>query len=126
MRRLSRIRQQCNYVVHGWNEIQHSKHFYLVDSYEGLDPSILTVEELALGAETKYGSNYANTYSRALQNLSEFKNTEPIKGFVPQALTQVKCDRVAYLHIDMKITMIAKRGDGRPRMAALFDLALAV
>lgn len=83
-----------------WNETNHNKRFYLVDSYEGLDPTTLTERERELGRAEQY-SNYRGTYPRALKNLAEFKNTELIKGYVPQVLPQVKAERLAYLHIDM-------------------------
>lgn len=84
-----------------WNETPHSKRFLLIDSFEGLQASILTPEEIAAGRADRYGDEYTDTFLRASKNLSDFRNTQIIKGFVPQVLSQVHCDRVAYLHIDM-------------------------
>jgi hypothetical protein len=84
-----------------WNAVAGDRRFLLVDSYEGVSKALLTVDELAAGRDSQYGEEYVGTYSRAANNLSEFKNAELIKGFVPDVLPQVKTDKVAYLHIDM-------------------------
>jgi hypothetical protein len=84
-----------------WNAVAGDRRFLLVDSYEGLSKTLLTADELAAGRDSQYGADYIDTYSRAANNLSEFKNAELIKGFVPDVLPQVETDRIAYLHIDM-------------------------
>jgi hypothetical protein len=84
-----------------WNAVAGDRRFLLVDSYGGLSKALLTADELAAGRDSQFGDDYIDTYSRAANNLSEFKNAELIKGFVPDVLPQVKTDQIAYLHIDM-------------------------
>jgi hypothetical protein len=84
-----------------WNETAGQRRYFLVDNFEGVVPSLLSDEEKKLGRAEQYGEKYSSTYQRAKTNLSEFKNTEIIKGNVPDVLASVKTDRVAFLHLDM-------------------------
>jgi hypothetical protein len=84
-----------------WNNTAGDRRFLLIDSYEGVSKSLLTADELASGRADQYGKAYVDTYARAKENLSHFKNTELIKGFVPDILPEAKTEKIAYLHIDM-------------------------
>jgi hypothetical protein len=84
-----------------WNATAEGRQFLLIDSYEGISKDLLSTEELAVGRDTQFGSDYIDTYRRTANNLAEFKNAKLIKGFIPDVLPQAQTDQVAYLHIDM-------------------------
>lgn len=72
--------------------------FYLLDTFEGFDPKVLTeVEKKRLNRF----SNYENTYEEVKGTFSSFPNVKIIKGTVPNTLNQVDTERVSYLSIDM-------------------------
>jgi hypothetical protein len=83
----------CHYV-----DFSHlDKRFYLFDTYNGIPPEQVTREEAAKA--TKYPDCYEDT-RRAFEG---FPNVQLIRGKVPDTLSSVEIDRVAYLSIDMNI-----------------------
>jgi hypothetical protein len=75
------------------------KTFYLLDTYEGLEPSLITEEEKRAGIE-KYLTHYENVYERVKETFKDF-NTKIIKGIVPYTLKECNADKICYLSIDM-------------------------
>jgi O-methyltransferase len=75
------------------------KAFFLLDTYEGLDPALITDAEKKAGIE-KYLTHYENVYDRVKQTFSEF-NVKIIKGIVPYTLDECKAEKICYLSIDM-------------------------
>jgi hypothetical protein len=94
-----------------WNETSGGRHFYLVDTFEGLVEHLLTDTERAMDVIERHGPRFRNNYPDALRNVSPFKNVELIKGMVPNILSEVPARQVAYLHIDMNSAL--------PEVAAL-------
>jgi hypothetical protein len=91
--------------------------FYLIDTYKGLDPRYIS------DAERKHGlseDHYGDFYDAAAENLSRFKNAVIVRGAVPDILSSVTPERVAYLHIDMNnaVPEIAAAEYFWPRMVA--------
>jgi hypothetical protein len=84
-----------------WNETSGGRHFYLVDTFEGIVDYLLTDSERAMGAIERHGARYQNNYPDALRNVSPFKNVQLVKGIVPNILPQLPAKQVAYLHLDM-------------------------
>jgi hypothetical protein len=84
-----------------WNEAAGSRQFLLIDSFEGLSTETLSSDELSLGRDTKYGTDYEDTFDGASANLGRFANTQLIKGYVPDVLPSISAERIAYLHLDM-------------------------
>ena len=83
-----------------WNETSNGRHFYLVDTFEGIVEELLTDRERE-GAFQWHGTRYQNNYPDALQNVSPFKNVQLVKSMVPNILPQIPARQVAYLRIDM-------------------------
>jgi len=75
-----------------------NKHFYLLDTYNGLVDKYITKEEHASGL---WRGGYTECYDSVVKTFSEFKNVIIIRGAVPDTLTQVPSKQVAYLSIDM-------------------------
>jgi hypothetical protein len=78
-----------------------NKIFYLLDTYQGLVPNQITVEEHKNGIGT-YLNNYKNVYDQVLKTFEPF-NTKVIKGPVPDTLPQCDTKQICYLSIDMNV-----------------------
>jgi hypothetical protein len=82
------------------------RHFFLLDTFSGLDERYLTAEEVAEGATEKNKHMisiglYPTSAEAVIQNFSEWKNAKVIVGPVPETLDQIRSTRLAYLHLDM-------------------------
>ena len=79
--------------------LHHSgKKFFLLDTYNGLVEKYLTPEEIASGFRP---GGYEDCYEAVVQTFSEYPNAIVIKGAVPETLSQVDAQKIAYLSIDM-------------------------
>ena len=76
------------------------KQFYLFDTYNGLDKSLVSEEEKIAGIDTYFGS-YKNVYEQVKQTFAKFDNVKIIKGIVPYTLNECTSDKICYLSIDM-------------------------
>lgn len=76
-----------------------SKTFYLLDTYEGLIPSMITEAEKKVGIE-EYLTHYKDVYEQVVKTFAPF-NAKIIKGIVPETLPQCKAEKICYLSIDM-------------------------
>jgi hypothetical protein len=91
-----------------WNGID--RQFYLFDTFTGV------VEELCTDAErdqmqSEWGgvdahnkglsAHYADSFEAAKNNFAEWHNVNLVEGAIPETLTDVQIEKVAYLHIDM-------------------------
>jgi hypothetical protein len=87
-----------------WDSL--NKTFYLLDTFEGLDPRYVSHEDCQHGAMEKHESLLKNGFyvegiESVKTNFSQWKNTLIIKGSIPETLNQVETRNVAYLHLDM-------------------------
>ncbi len=88
----------------GWNSLD--RHFYLLDTFSGLDAKLITEKDVRSGV-SKYNDDslrsgfYVNTAESVRQNFAEWDRVHIVVGSVPETLTQVSADRIAYLHLDM-------------------------
>lgn len=85
---------------------QSGKTFYLLDTFEGLDPRYCSEEDIKAGAIEKNEASLANGFyvksiDSVRENFSEWRNICIIQGSIPETLSQVTCDQIAFLHIDM-------------------------
>ena len=87
----------CEYV--NFNAL--TKSFYLFDTYAGIPESQMS----AIERPHKQGSNtaYPDCYALALANFRPYPRARLVRGMVPDTLSTVAIDRVAYLSIDMNI-----------------------
>lgn len=79
---------------------------WLVDTFDGLPEDQIDENERKIGLQA-YNDEYRNrdTHAIVVEKFTPFPNVRVIKGRVPDALTLVKADRVAYLSIDMNIAL---------------------
>ena len=80
--------------------------FYLFDTYEGLTQDLITP-----GEKAAYKHHYEDTYAFVQESFNKMSNVIIVKGIVPDSLTTVTIDKVAYLSIDMN--------SAKPESAAL-------
>lgn len=88
----------------GWNQLERT--FYLLDTFRGLDERFVSAPELQDGALRKNAEALASGFYTANSalvraNFAEWKNVCIIEGAIPETLTQIAAQRVAYLHLDM-------------------------
>lgn len=87
-----------------WDRL--GKTFYLMDTFDGMDARFVTAEEREAGALTKSKAAldfgiYANSADSVRANFAQWRNQRIIAGTVPETLTEVDTDTIAFLHIDM-------------------------
>lgn len=87
----------CKYV--GFNDLDKS--FYLFDTFAGIPVAQMSDDEKSdrLISNTKY----PDCYELARSNFEPLSRAHLVRGTVPESLSTVKIDRVAYLSIDMNI-----------------------
>jgi SAM-dependent methyltransferase len=82
------------------------KHFYLLDTFRGLDERFVSSGDKASGALEKNRKNLASGFyvlgiEEVRANFSQWKNVSLIEGSIPETLPQVCTEKIAYLHLDM-------------------------
>ncbi len=82
----------------GFGKMKNRK-FYLFDTFRGFEPTLVSTEDH--GAFRHY---YPDCHEFVVNSFAKYPNVVIVKGAVPETLTQVNIDRVAYLHIDMNCT----------------------
>jgi O-methyltransferase len=87
------------------------KSFWLFDTYDGIPLEQATERERDLGVVAHSEANYSECYELAKANFAPFSSAHLVRGRVPDTLSTVRIDRVAYLSIDMNIV--------EPEVAAL-------
>lgn len=70
--------------------------FFLFDTYSGLVDSLVTEEDAAA-----FRHPYTDCYDFVVEAFKNYPNVVIVKGIVPDTLSTVRIDRVAYLSIDM-------------------------
>lgn len=85
-------------VMHyiGFAEVPEKK-FYLVDTYSGIPEEFLLPGEH--GAMLR--DYYSECYDEVVQTFAPFKNAVVVRGKVPDALEEIKAEKVCYLSLDM-------------------------
>jgi O-methyltransferase len=89
-----------NYV--GFEKL--AKRFYLLDTFEGLDATqTVTAEKDSAAFNATYYSQSvkANGFEAVRSTFSGYSNVHLVKGRIPESLSRVPSDAVAYLSIDM-------------------------
>lgn len=86
-----------------WNQTQAGKRkFFLVDTFEGLDPMLVTAAEKQEGLPDLFHGKYPkDTIHRVRQTFSNIKGVEIVQGSVPSILPSVRTEKVSFLSIDM-------------------------
>jgi len=91
-----------------WNSL--GKRFYLLDTFAGMDERFITEQERQLGKlELNQRVLDANAYElnvdSVIANFSQWERVSVIKGTVPDTLSRVDTQHVAYVHLDMNCSV---------------------
>ena len=97
-----------------WNTTGRT--FYLLDTFTGLDERYLSDDEKSAGVFDRNlreidSGFYTTNLDSVKQNFAEWPSAKIIQGSIPETLSQIDSDRIAFLHIDMNCTL--------PEVAAL-------
>lgn len=79
-----------------------SRKFYLFDTYEGIPETQMSSTERAQRLKDNKAF-YPDCYEQVKATFSPWPNAQPVRGLVPDTLTSVPIEKVAYLSIDMNI-----------------------
>lgn len=83
-----------------WNSMDRT--FFLMDTFAGIDKNYVDEAEFGKNSFIDDKSKfYVHGVESVKKNFSEWKNVEFVVGPIPDTLSQVKTEKVAYLHIDM-------------------------
>ena len=90
-----------------WNQYADNTHrFYLLDTFNGLDPSTLSEDDFKHGVldRNKFlfeSGHYVKSVESVKLNFSQWHNVKMVEGSIPQTLSQVDSAAIAYLHLDL-------------------------
>ena len=90
-------RAVCEYV----DMATSGRSFYLLDTFNGVAEEYLTDAEKRLGFNQSMNGYYDECFDDVVQTFASFPNVKIVRGPVPETLSQVTTDKVAYLSIDM-------------------------
>lgn len=79
------------------------KTFWLLDTFTGVDETILppAERELVQHRPPRHGSAYVHGVDTVRRNFGAWENVRMIVGSIPSTLSLIDTDAVAYLHLDM-------------------------
>lgn len=97
----------CEYV--DFNATGRS--FWLFDTFDGIPEDQVSDRERSLGRLDENAAWYSECFDVASANFAPFPRARLVRGKVPETLSSVDVDRVAYLALDMNIV--------EPEIAAL-------
>jgi len=91
-----------------WDSL--GKHFYLLDTFRGMDERFISPEDKASGALEKNAQNLASGFyvhgiEEVRANFSQWKNVSLIEGSIPETLPLVRTNNIAYVHLDMNCSI---------------------
>jgi O-methyltransferase len=76
------------------------KAFYLFDTFEGIPETAISQAERQLG---RLPGEYDESYQAVRETFRNFANVHIVRGVVPEVLSLVEIERVAYLSLDMNV-----------------------
>jgi hypothetical protein len=80
------------------NFSEKNKKYFLLDSFEGLNPeTTLTSEKDRINHFKRFG----NWHDEVVERFENFKNIKIIKGFIPETLGQIDTDKISFASIDL-------------------------
>lgn len=87
-----------------WNN--QNRRFYLLDTFQGVDPLQVSPEEREMGVLEHHkcylkSGGYVSGSDSVRKNFSEWPNAIIVQGSIPDTLPQVDTSAIAYLHLDL-------------------------
>ena len=75
------------------------KHFYLLDTYNGMPLDKLTDREL--GHRDTFEQHYKDSLAAVLRTFDPFPSVIVVQGLVPESFQKVRSEMFSFIHIDM-------------------------
>jgi hypothetical protein len=79
----------------------HDRTFWLFDTFRGYPTEQMSAREATF--LNPVGAIYPDCYAQATANFAPFPNARLVRGIVPDILSSVAIERVAYLSVDMNV-----------------------
>jgi len=86
-------------VTHYLEFQRMTRSFYLLDTFVGVPLEQLTPEELTLRGKILY--KHEETYDLVKKRFKDYPNVKLVQGMVPDTLSQVPSEKIAYLSLDL-------------------------
>ncbi len=87
-------------VCHTLDFDKHHRQFYLFDTFDGIP--LETVAEAEQAKSRHSNENiYRDVFAIAERNFKPFKNAKLVRGVLPESLSTVPIDKIAYLLVDL-------------------------
>ncbi len=87
-------------IIHYTNFNETGKTYYLLDTFQGMDPKYSSDEEMAISEHLKYDDETRDRY-KEVQALFDGFNVNIIKGSIPETLPLVTAEKISLLNIDL-------------------------
>jgi len=84
-----------------WKERRGDRTFYLLDTFEGIPIKGLGSE--SADAARHHNHEYRDVFETVRRHFSGYSNVVLVRGPIPQTLSQVPSQKIAYLSIDMNV-----------------------
>lgn len=96
-------------IMHHLDWDTTGKTFYLLDTFEGIDPRYLNANEIEAGIADRNRSDIASGFytldlAEVRANFSEWKNQQIVVGSIPETLVSITSSQLAFVHIDLNCT----------------------
>lgn len=93
-------------IMHDLDWDKTGKTFFLLDTFQGLDPRYVSEDEKKAGALEQSrawltSGFYVSGIEAVQRNFSEWNNLKIIAGTIPETLLQITSFEIAFAHIDM-------------------------
>lgn len=88
-------------AMHYTDFVKSNKQFFLFDTFEGMPMDQFSADEIACGIDQVHKDSYTDVWSLVQRNFAPYPNARLVRGRVPESLTTVNIDKVAYVAIDM-------------------------
>jgi hypothetical protein len=92
-------------VVEALDFARLDRTFYLMDTFNGLAEEYITPGERERGVSRETFAKYTESYDDVREAFAAFPNVTLVRGPIPDTLTEVTPEKVAYLSIDMNTTI---------------------
>lgn len=79
------------------------KTFWLFDTFEGIPAEQISERERALGRLDENAAWYSECFAVAKENFARYPRARLVRGKIPDSLSTVSIDEVAYLSLDLNI-----------------------
>jgi hypothetical protein len=98
----------CIMAALDWNRT--GRRFFLLDTFQGIDEAIVSTEDRAAGVTARNrafieAGFYGSVAEEVRRNFAEWRDAVIVEGSIPETLSRVDAQAVAFLHVDLNNTV---------------------